>query len=78
MPSSGACRSKGVQSENKRKRKDKYVDFAIELKTLGVTVMPILIEALGMVLKMLGKKTVGTGNQKKNQEDPDHSSVKMF
>ena len=59
MPNSGICPLGRPQGENQRKRKgDKFLDLAREVKKLWnmkVTVMPIVINALGMIPKGLVK-----------------------
>ena len=64
--------SNGSLSENKRKT-DKYLDPAQEIKkkqkkkkrwNIKVTVIPIVVSALGMTPKGWGKKTQITGNHK--------------
>ena len=53
---------------------NKYIDLARELKkqkNLKVTVMPIVIRALGTVLKELKK----TWDSKKNWDYPDRSTI---
>ena len=59
----------------------KYLDIAGELKKLWnmrVEVISIVLGALGMISKDLGeKKTIGIGDQSKNRDHPDHSTVKI-
>ena len=57
------------------KKIDKYLNLAREQKILWnmwVTVIPIVIGALGMVPKGQEKKTGGTRDQRKNRGHPDH------
>ena len=59
---------------------DKYLNLSKELKTLWnmkLTMIPIVVGALGTVPKGLEKKTLGIGNQRKNQNNPDHSIGKI-
>ena len=42
-----------------------------------MTVLPIVVFALEMVLKVLEKKTGGIGNQMKNQDNPNYSIVEI-
>ena len=54
----------------KRKRRDKYLDLAKELKKLWnirQTMMPFVVGALGIVPKGLEKKIGGIGNQRNNR-----------
>ena len=63
-----------------RERRDKYLYLARELKkvwNIRVTVIPIAIGVLGMILKGLGKKIGGIGNQKKNRDIPVYSIVEI-
>ena len=39
--------------------------------------MTIIIGVLGMVPRSLGKKTARIENQRKNQDHPDHSIIKL-
>ena len=52
---------------------NKYIDFAREQKKLWkmkVTVIPIVVGALGTVHKETGKEIGGTRDQRKNQDHP--------
>ena len=64
-------------SENKRKRNDSQIFEPClrkkELWKMGVTVLPIVVGALGTVLKRIR----GTGNQRKNREHPIYVIVKI-
>ena len=42
-----------------------------------MTVIPIVIKALGIVPKGLGGKIRGIGNQKKNRDHPDYDIIKL-
>ena len=44
---------------------------------MKVTVIVIVVGALRMVPKSLGKKIEGTGNQRKSQDHSNHSIVKI-
>ena len=65
----------------KKKRNDKYLDLARELKkklrNMGVTLILIIIGALGTVPKGLEKRLRGIGNQRKNQYHPDYSIAEI-
>ena len=57
---------------------NKYLNLAREMKKLlnmNVEVKSIVIRSLGTVHN--GKKTRGIGNQRKNQDPPDHRIVKI-
>ena len=59
---------------------DEYLDLAREMKKLSkmkMTELPIVAGALRSILKNLEKRLRDTGNQRKNQNYPDHSSVKI-
>ena len=59
---------------------DKYVDLARELKKLlnmKVMVISVLVGALRTVTKMTEKEPGWTGDQKKNQDNLDHSTVEI-
>ena len=58
----------------------KYLDFAWEQEMLWntrVTVIPIVVGALGSVPKSLGEETGGIGNQKKNRDHPDFTIAEI-
>ena len=59
IENSGLCRPGKLQSENERKKRDKYLDLARELKkkpsNIKVTVIRIIIGALRTILKRLAK-----------------------
>ena len=62
------------------KSRDKYLDLARELKKLWnmkVTVVPIVVDALGTVPPKSGKETGETQDQRKNKDHPDHSTLNM-
>ena len=40
-------------------------------------VIPVVIGTLGMLPKSTGKNTKGIGDKRKNQDHPDHSTVKI-
>ena len=44
---------------------------------MKVTVIPIVIGALGIVSKGLKNKTGKTGDQKKNRDRPDHNAAEV-
>ena len=74
-----------VQADHKKnikenEKRDKYMDSSRELKKLlnmNVTVIPIVIGALGMISKGLVKKTEGVWNRKKSRDHPNYSIVKV-
>ena len=61
-----------------REKIDKYLYLGRGLKNLWdmkVLVIPVVVGALGMVLKVW-KKPVRTGDQRKIWDYPDHSTIK--
>ena len=61
-------------------KKDKYLDLARELKKLWnmkVTVIPIVIAALGTVTKETGTITGGLGNKSMNGDHPNYSIAEI-
>ena len=62
------------------KRINKYLDLARELKMLWnmkVTVIPVVVGALGIVPKALGKKTGISENRRENRNHPDYNIFKI-
>ena len=58
---------------------DKYLDLARGLKKFGnVMVIPIAVGAPGKKIPKNLEKTGWIGDQSKNEDHPDHSSVKIF
>ena len=75
LPSSGFSRPGGPEAADKRKQRDKYLNLAGELKerrNMKMTVISILICAIGTILKSL-EKTAGNGYQKKNRDHLDYN-----
>ena len=63
-----------------REKKDKYIDFARELKKLWnmkVTVIPIVIGALGTLTQRIGTGTRELGNKGKSGNHPNDSIIKI-
>ena len=59
----------------KENKKDKYLDLARELKNLWnmkVTIIPIVICALGTVAEWIIKGTGGLGNNRMNGDHPNN------
>ena len=59
---------------------DKHLDLAIEVKkrwNIKLSVIPIVVSALGTVLKGLIKKIERIEDQRKNQDYADHSIVEI-
>ena len=81
LPNNRLCRSYWPVCKTERKwKRDTYQDFAIELKRLWnmtVTMIRIVIGALGTVIKILVKGTRGIGN-KKTSEDHLNYSIGMI
>ena len=76
----GFCCSSRPQDGNKRKQRDKYLDLARELRKLWnmmMTVIPIIVGALGTAPQKLGKGTRKIGNQRKNHDHPNYSIAEI-
>ena len=61
-------------------KRDKYRDLVRELNkvcNMKVTVIPIMVSALGTTLKELVKGTRRHGNKKTNRGNPDYSIIKI-
>ena len=61
-------------------KKDKYFDLVKELKKLWnmkVTVIPVVIGALGIVAKRFGSGTGGLGNKKTSGDNANYSIAEI-
>ena len=61
-------------------KRDKYLDLARKLKKLGnmkVTVIPIVIGALGTVTKGFGTRTGGLRNNGTGEDFPNNSIIEI-
>ena len=71
VPTDNRIRLKGSE------KRDKYADLARKLKKamgMKVTVIPIVIDALGTVTKIICKGTGGFGNQR-SRDHPNYSAL---
>ena len=67
-----------IKSKNKNETREKYLDLAKELKepwNIEVTVIPIVIGALGMILKGFVTGTGRLRNRRTSREHPNYSIV---
>ena len=67
------------QKQKTKQKIDKYLDFARELKTMKhkMTVIPIVIGALGAVTKGLVKGLEELGNKRTSGDHPNYSIIKI-
>ena len=61
-------------------KKDKYLDLAKELKKpwhMKVTVISIVVSALGTITKMFSKRDGNLGNMKINRDRQNYTIIKI-